>query len=82
MLLEVRPLIFAIAIGYLKRHVLRLGILILAPDTARGGIKVHIAALQAKPHSGPDRTGCEEPHGAKVVEAIEDPARGIVVQGL
>src|SRR5262245_5236344 len=67
------------AIGHLKGQVLRLGKLIVAPDTARGRIKVDIAALQAKPHGSPDRTGREEPHRAEVVEAIEDTPRGIVV---
>src|SRR5215470_3518031 len=81
-LLKVRPFIFAIAIGHLKGQLLRLSKLVIAPDTARGRIKVHIAALQTKPHGRPDRTGREEPHGAKVVEAIKDTPRGIVVQGL
>src|SRR5919108_3577502 len=81
-LLEVRPFVLAIAISHLKGEVLRLGKLIVTPDTAGGRIKVHIAALQAKPHGRPDRTGREEPHRAKVVEAIEDTSRGIVVQGL
>src|SRR5215475_11502183 len=80
--LEVWPFIFAIAIGHLKRQVLRFSILIIAPDAARGGIKVHIAARQAKPGGRPDRTGRKEPHGATVVETIEAPARGIVMQGL
>src|SRR5215813_7528295 len=81
-LLEVWPFIFARAIGHLKRQVLRLAILVIAPDAARGGIKVHVAARQAKPCGCPDRTGRKEPHGAKVVETIEDSARGIVIQGL
>src|SRR6185503_7320818 len=80
--LEVRPFVLAIAIGHLQGEVLRLGKVIVTPDTAGGGIKVHIAALPAKPHGCPDRTGRAEPHRAKVVEAIKDTARGIVVQGL
>jgi hypothetical protein len=43
---------------------------------------MYVATLQAKPRGCPHRTGREEPHGAEVVEAIEDPAHGIVVQGL
>ena len=39
------------------------------------------AALQATPRGRPDGTGREEPHGAAGGEAIEDTARGIVVQG-
>src|SRR5215470_17859101 len=81
-LLEVRSLILAIAIGHLKGQVLGLGKLVLAPDTARGRIKMDVATLQATPHGRPDRTGREEPHGTKVVEASEDTPRGIVVQGL
>src|SRR4029450_14018921 len=76
------PFVLAIAIGHLKGEVLRLGKLIVTPDAAGGGIKVHIAALQAKPRGRPDCTGREEPHRAKVVEAIEDTARGIALQGL
>src|SRR5262245_35112589 len=57
--LEVGPFSLAIAIGDLEREVLCLGKLILAPDTAGGGITVHLAALPAKPCSGPDRTGRE-----------------------
>ena len=43
---------------------------------------MHRAALPAPPRSRPDRPGREEPHRAKGVEALEDPARGSVVQGL
>jgi hypothetical protein len=81
-LLEVRSLILAIAIGYLEGQGLCLGKLIVAPDTARGGIKVHIASLQAKPHGSSDGTGREESHGAEVVEVIKDTSHGIVVQGM
>src|SRR5215813_2900130 len=81
-LLEIRPLILAIAISHLEGEVLRLGKLVIAPDTARGRIKVYIAALQAKSHGRPDRTGREEPHGTKVVEAIEDTPHGIISKGV
>src|SRR5215813_1506412 len=81
-LLEIRPLVLAIALGHLEGEVLRLGKLILTPDTARGGIKVHITALQAKPCSSADGTGSKEPHSAEVVEAIEDASHDIVVQGV
>jgi hypothetical protein len=81
-LLEVRPFVLALALGHLQGEVLRLGKVIVTPDTAGGRIKVHRASLQAKPRGRPDGTGREEPHRAKVVEAIEDTARGIVVQGL
>src|SRR5262245_8907540 len=63
-LLEVWPFIFAIALGYLPGEVLRLGKLIVTPDTAGGRLKVHLAALQATPRGRPDRTGREEPHRA------------------
>jgi hypothetical protein len=43
---------------------------------------VHVATLQAKPRSSPNRTGCEEPHSAKVVEAIKGMSHGIIVQGV
>src|SRR5215831_19108867 len=76
-LLEIRPLVLAIAIGHLVGEVLRFGKLILAPDTAGGRIKVHIAALYAKPCGSTDRTGGKKPHGAEVVEAIEDAPHGI-----
>src|SRR5262245_49930556 len=75
------PLICAIAIGHLERKGLRLGKLILTPDTTKGGINVHLAALQAKPRGHSGGTGGEESHGAKGVEASEDTPRGIVVQG-
>src|SRR5215468_11942260 len=81
-LLEVWPFSFALALGHRQRQGLPFSLLISAPDAARGGIKVPIAALQAKPGGRPDRTGRQEPHGAKVGETIEDPARGIVIQGL
>ena len=81
-LLQVRSLILAIAIGHLEGEVLLLGKLVIAPDTAGGRSKVHIAALQAKPRGRPDRTGREELHGADVVEAIEDTAHGIIVKGV
>src|SRR5262245_11733223 len=78
---EVRPLRLALALGHLAGQGLRLGTLVLAPDTAGGRITVPRAALQAKPRSRSDGTGGAEPHRAEVVEASEDPARGIVVQG-
>jgi hypothetical protein len=81
-LLEVRPFVLAIAIGHLEGEVLRLGKLIVAPDTARGGIKVHIAASQVKPRDRADGTIGKEPHGAEVVEAIEDAPHGIIRKGL
>jgi len=43
---------------------------------------VHITALQAKPCGSADGTGGKEPHGAEVVEAIEDAPHDIVVQGV
>src|SRR5262249_24315248 len=81
-LLEVRPLILAIAIGHLEGEVRRLGKLIVAPDTVRSGIKVHIAALQVKPCGSADRTGGKEPHRAEVVEAIEDAPHGIIIKSV
>src|SRR5215510_1780877 len=81
-LFQVGALILAIAIGHLERQVLRLGKLVLTPDTARRRSKVHLASLQAKPHAGSDRTGGKEPHRAEVVEAIEDAAHRIVGKGL
>ena len=81
-LLEVRPFILAIAIGHLEGEVLRFGELIRAPDTAGGGIKVHIAALETKSCGSTNGTGRKEPHRAKVIEAIEDTAHGIIGKGL
>jgi hypothetical protein len=81
-LLEVWPLILAIAIGHLKGEVLGLGKLIRTPDAAGGGIKMHITALQAKPCGSPDGTGREEPHRAKVIETIKDTAYRIIRKGL
>jgi hypothetical protein len=81
-LLEVRPLILAITIGHLEGEVLRFGKLIVAPDTAGGGIKVHVASLQVKPGDRADSTIGKEPHRAEVVEAIEDAPHGIIGKGL
>jgi len=81
-LLEVRPLLLAIAIGHLEGEVLRLGKLIRAPDTAGGGIKVYLASLQVTPHDRSDGTVGKEPHSAEVVEAIEDTPHGIIGKGM
>src|SRR5262245_48814850 len=78
--LEVWPFIFAIVLGPLQRQVLRLGLLVRAPDAARGGINVPRTARHAQPWGRPDRTGRQEPPGATGVETIEEPARGIVLQ--
>jgi hypothetical protein len=43
---------------------------------------VHVTALQAKPGGSADRTGCEEPHRAEVVEAIEDTPHAIIGKSL
>jgi hypothetical protein len=43
---------------------------------------VHIAALYAKPCGSTDGTGGKEPHGAEVVEAIEDAPHGIIIKGV
>ena len=81
-MLEVRPLIFALAIGHLEGDVLCFGKPIVAPDTAGGGIQVHVASLQVKPCDRADGTVGKEPHRAKVVEAIEDAPHGIIGKGL
>jgi hypothetical protein len=56
--------------------------MVIAPDTAGGRIKVHIAALQAKPYAGSDHTGSKKSHRAEVVEAIEDASHGIISKSL
>jgi hypothetical protein len=43
---------------------------------------VHRTALQATLCGSADGTGGQEPHGAEVVEAIEDAPHDIVVQGV
>src|SRR5205085_3290691 len=81
-LLEVRTLILAVAISDAEGHILRLGERVIPPDTARGGIKVDIALLQAKLYGSPDRTGREDLHDAHGVEAIEDAADSIIIKGV
>ena len=81
-MLEVRPLLLAIAIGHLEGEVLRFSKLIVAPDTAGGGIKVDIASLQVKPGDRADGAVGQEPHRAEVVKAIEDAPHGIIGKGL
>src|SRR5262245_3261726 len=81
-LLEVRPLILALTISHLEGEVLRLGKLILTPDTAGGGIKVHIASLQVNPRDRSDGTVGKEPHRAEVVETIEDASHRIIGTGM
>jgi len=81
-LLEIRPLVLALALGHLAGEVRRLGTLRLPPDTARGGITVPITARQAQPCGSADGTGGTEPPGAEVVAAIEDAPHDIVVQGV
>src|SRR5262244_2925169 len=80
--LEVRPFVLALAISPLQGEGLRLGTVLVAPDTTGGRSKGHRAALQAQPRGRPDRTGREEPHRTTVIEASEATARGIVVPGL
>jgi len=79
--LELRPLVRARARGDLAGEVLRLGKLLITPDSARGGIQEPITALPAKSCGRAAGTGGTEPHGAEGVEAFEDPPHAIVVQG-
>jgi hypothetical protein len=81
-LLEVRPLLFALALGHLEGEVLCLGTRIVAPDTAGSGIKVHGASFQGKPGDRADGTIGKEPPGATVVEASADAPHGISGKGL
>ena len=43
---------------------------------------MHRTARQAKPCGRADGTGGQEPHGAEVIEAIQDAPNGIVIQGV
>jgi len=80
--LEVRPVVLALARGPLHGEGLRRGTGRGTPDPAGGRINVPRAALHAQPRGRPDRTGRAAPQRAQVVEASEDTARGLVVQGL
>jgi hypothetical protein len=80
--LEGRPRILTIPLGHPEGDVLLLSTLIIPPDTAGGGLNVHVAALHANPRGSPAGTGREECDGPHVIEASQDAPYGIVVKGL
>ena len=83
-LLQVWPLVLAIAIGDPKGALVLLGLLggqILSVDGDRGGIKVDRALVAVQDLLGPDGAGREHLHRARVIEPIQDPPHGVIIKG-
>ena len=69
-LLQVGPLVLAIAMGNCKGPLLRLRKHIIAIHRHGSRIKVDVALVEAKDLISPYGTGCEDLHRARIIEPV------------
>jgi len=79
-LLEIRALVFAVAMGDVERCLLAFGGEVIAVQADRGRVEVGMVRGDGKALQGTDRQRREDPLGACGKEAIEHPADVIVAE--
>jgi len=80
-LLQVGPLVLALAMGHRQGHLLLLRKHIIAVHRHGSRVKVDGALVEAKDLIRPYGTGREDLHRARIIEPISDPPHGVIITG-